>query len=341
MPADHASQRAARFSAKYWAFRVAAAVIPVMPLWISDPLARLAGLAVYAAAPGMRRKARANLARIPGLERPAMLERACRGAFQHLALNYVDFFRTRTVDARRVAAEYTVEHEELFHQALARGKGLIVVSAHLGNWEIALSRMSMFGIPVTIPAERVKPERLFELTRTLRARRCVRMVPVDRRESLREMLAALARNEIVLLAIDRDVTGTGVPVPLFGALAPIPTGGVLLARRSGATVLWASSWRVGRGHSVGAFAAIEPPVAEPDGATEARDDGQAALRRALRPQVKMIERKVAEHPEQWVAVFADIWPDHAGTGETASPDMRSGATAGRMQAHDVALADRS
>ncbi|HEV2236561.1 MAG TPA: hypothetical protein VGR57_07855 [Ktedonobacterales bacterium] len=339
MPANHASQQASRFSAKYWAFRVAAVVIPLVPLWISDPLARLAGLAIYAVAPGMRRKARANLARIPGLERPTVLERTCRQAFQHLALNYIDFFRTRTEDARRIEQEYTVLREELFHQALARGKGLIVVSAHLGNWEIAVSRMGMIGVPITIPAERLKPERLFALSCRLREHHGVRIVPVDRRDSLREMLAALARNEIVLMAIDRDVIGSGVAMSLFGAPAPIPTGGVLLARHSGATVLWASSWRVGRGRAVGGFEEIAP--SEPASATSELSDGQAALRRALRPQVDLIERFVTRHPEQWVAVFTDIWPEHAGAGEAASSAAPSNERDDTRGAHDVALADRS
>jgi KDO2-lipid IV(A) lauroyltransferase len=340
MQADRVTQPDSGFSAKYWAFRVAAAVIPAVPLWIADPLARLIGLVIYAAAPSMRRKARANLARIPTLVDAAALERACRGVFQTLALNYVDFFRMREEDNARIAAEYTVEREELFHQALARGKGLVIVTGHLGNWEMASARIGMFGIPITVPAERLEPERLFQLSCQLRTHHGFRLVPVDRKESLRKLYAALARNEIVLLAIDRDILGTGTPMRLFGELAPIPTGGVLLARRTGAAVLWASSWRVGRGRSAGAFEAIEAPTAEPDGARSARDAGQTALQRALRPQVDMIERKVSERPEQWAAALTDIWPAHAGSRPAQSQSGGSGAPDGARGEHDIALADR-
>jgi phosphatidylinositol dimannoside acyltransferase len=340
MQADRATQDDARFSAKYWAFRVAAAVLPVLPMWLVGPLARLAGLAVYAAAPEMRRKARANLARIPTLANPATLERACRQLFQHLALNYVDFFRMHRVDDAQVAAEFTIEREELLHQALARGKGLVIISAHLGNWEIAIARIGMFGIPVTIPAERLHPQRLYELSCRLRTHHGVRLVPVDRAESLREMYAALARNEVILLAIDRDVLGTGTVMSLFGDPAPIPTGGVLLARRTGAAVLWAGSWRTGRGRSAGAFETIPAPHEEPTEGGSAREAGASALRRALRPQVDMIERKVSEHPEQWLAAFADIWPEPAGTDQDESRRVPMGVAANATTKHESALADR-
>jgi phosphatidylinositol dimannoside acyltransferase len=308
MPADRITPQDTGFSAKYWAFRIAAAVIPAVPAAIADPLARLAGLALYVAATGMRSKARHNLARVPGLQDARRRETVCREAFQHLARNYVDYFRVRLADDARIKAEYTVLHEDLYREALARGKGLIIVTAHIGNWELALARIGLFGHPVTIPAERLNPEKLFQLSCQLRTHHGVHLVPVDRKESLREMYAALARNEIVLLAIDRDVLSTGVPMTLFGEQTTIPTGGALLARRTGASVLWASSWRVAGGRSIGAFEAVEMPTPEPEGTGRERDGGEAALQRALAPQVALIERKVSEHPEQWSAVFTDIWP---------------------------------
>jgi KDO2-lipid IV(A) lauroyltransferase len=325
MSADVATQRQTGFSAKYWAFRVAAVVVPAVPVQISAPLARLAGMVMYVASPGMRRRARHNLARIPGLQDAPAREGACRQAFQHLALNYLDFFRVRRADDAHVLAEYTVIHEELFHEAMARGKGLIIVSAHLGNWELALARIGLFGYPITIPAERLHPARVFELSCALRTHHGVRIVPVDRRESLREMQVALARNEIVLLAIDRDVLGTGVPMELFGEVTAIPTGGVLLARHTGAAVLWASSWRERDGRCAGAFESIAVPAAHNEGADDVPGGSRSAVRRELRPQVDMIERKVAAHPEQWVAVFTEIWPPDVSMEHRQTQSVERGA----------------
>jgi KDO2-lipid IV(A) lauroyltransferase len=325
MPADLVTGRQATFNIKYWAFRVAAVIVPAVPVRVSTPVARLAGLVMYLVSPGMRSRARHNLARIPGLGDVRARERTCRQAFQHLALNYLDLFRVRRADDAGIVAEYTVIHEELFQQAMARGKGLIIVTAHLGNLELALARIGLFGHPVIIPAERLQPERLFELSCALRTHHGVRVVPADRRESLRELQAALARNEIVLLAIDRDVLRTGVPMELFGEVTSIPTGGVLLARRTGASVLWASSWRVPGGRCMGGFESIEVPAVQEARSGDAREGSRAALRSVLRPQVDVIERKVAEHPEQWAAVFTEIWPQHVGMVSSQPRAAQSGA----------------
>src|SRR5690349_1460384 len=133
MSTDLDTGRQADFSVKYWAFRIAAVVVPAVPVQLSAPLARLAGLVLYVISPGMRSRARHNLARIPGLQDARACERACQQAFQHMTLNYLDFFRVRRADDAQVIADYTVIRAELFQQAMARGRGLIIVTAHLGN----------------------------------------------------------------------------------------------------------------------------------------------------------------------------------------------------------------
>jgi phosphatidylinositol dimannoside acyltransferase len=321
---------------KYQAFRLAAALIPRVPIRFADPVARCVGLALWAAMPKARRLVDANLSRIPGLEYAEPRRKVARGVFQHLALNYLDLFRVRRLTAAQILSGYPVDGEELFRAALARGRGVILLSAHLGNFDLAAARLGLYGVPVTLPLERIKPQRLFELICHLRTHHGIHVVPVDRKDSLRAMYAALQRGEVLSLTVDRDVLGTGIEVPMFGAPARIPTGAVLLARRSGATVLWASTWRDGRGRSRGAFLPVDltttddsVPAAEDDGTTRAtgRPRGQAALTQALRPVVALIEINVAAHPEQWMAALTQMWPDSAakeeGTPVTSPVDVRA------------------
>ena len=68
MRSENVTAHEAGFSAKYWAFHVAAVVVPLVPVWLSAPLARMAGLVMYVVSPAMRSKARHNLARVPGLQ---------------------------------------------------------------------------------------------------------------------------------------------------------------------------------------------------------------------------------------------------------------------------------
>jgi KDO2-lipid IV(A) lauroyltransferase len=330
---------------KYWAFRLAAATIPHVPVWLARPLAWLVGLAVWAIRPATRRRVGANLGHIPALAAdPARRHRAVRGVFGHLALNYLDLFRVHRLGPSQALAGWHIDGQEYFDAALAEGRGVIVVAAHLGNFEQAAARLAAMGAPVVLPVERLEPDRLFALVCALRTFHGIRPVPVDRPEGLRELLAALRRGEAVLLASDRDVLGTGIEVPFFGAPARLPTGPVLLARRSGAPVIGAFSWREGSGRSGGIFVPLDLTGAGPEGgeevasptgaatssanagmtsgtapATAGRQRGAAVQAHALGLVVRLLEERIAAHPEQWVAALAQIWCEpHGAQGSDAA-----------------------
>jgi lauroyl/myristoyl acyltransferase len=305
---------------KYWAFRLAAVVVPLLPPRVAEWVAQAVGLACWALLPAQRRQAETNLRHIPALAGDREQRRwAVRGVFRHLALNYLDFFRAHRLTTAAVTAGWEIRGQEVFDAAIARGRGVLVLSAHLGNFELAAARLGMMGYPILIPAERIKPEPLFQLAARLRSHHNVRFVPVDSANALRELLTALRGGQMVLLAADRDVLGTGVEVPLFGAPARLPTGPVLLARRSGATVIGAFSWREGSGRTGGVFVPLDlssATGAAEDEAGVASDPGGrprrgAAVARALEPVVRMLEEQIAAHPQQWVAAFAPIWCEPA------------------------------
>jgi lauroyl/myristoyl acyltransferase len=304
---------------KYWTFRIAALLVPWTPLSLARPIANLVGLALWALLPGARRRVDANLRHIPSLAADARARgRAVRGVFRHLTLNYLDFFRGHRLAPDAIVASLHIEGQDELEAALARGRGVILLGTHLGNFEQAASRLGVIGFPVTVPVERLKPERLFKLVCRLRGHHHLRMVPADSTEGLRAMYAALRRGEMVMLAGDRDVLGTGVTVPFFGAPARLPTGIPLVARRSGASVLGAFSWRERRGPARGVFVPIDLGVDCDDQRREGVGDGASgrrlrgeALQRALRPIVAALEVQIAAHPEQWVAALAPIWEDSA------------------------------
>lgn len=312
---------------KYWAYRIAAAVVPLIPLPIAQALAQAIGVCLWAVMPAARRRADFNLRHIPELAQDEDRRRwAVRGVFRHLALNYLDLFRAGRFSTSRVLADWTIENQELFTSALAQGRGVILISAHLGNFEYAAVRLASMGVPLILPAERLKPERLFALACALRGHHGIHVVPADSTEAVRDLFAALRRGEVVLLAVDRDVLGTGVEVPLFGAPVRLPIGGVLLAQRSGAPVLWAHGWRESNGRARGAFLPVDQPADQADEPvgdlhgvttrTRTRPRGKEALALALAPIAALLERQIAAHPEQWVAALTTMWQmpaaDHEG-----------------------------
>lgn len=297
---------------RYWAYRLAAAVVPRIPYAVSAPLAMAVGLGMWAASPAARQRVAANLARVPALAADSRARAAAvRGVFRHLALNYVDLFRAQHLPESRIQHDWQLDGGEHFDAALRAGRGVILITGHLGNFDYAAARLGIFGTPITIPVERLKPERLFDLACQLRTHHGVRAVPADSREGLRALFAALRRGEAVLLTVDRDVVGSGVTLPLFGAPARLPTGAALLAQRSGAPLLWASGWREGLRRSHGAFTPLAIPPDAPSGAPSAESPGPArrAITSLLVPIARELEHQIAAHPEQWVAALTRIWSD--------------------------------
>jgi lauroyl/myristoyl acyltransferase len=319
---------------KYWLFRIAAWLVPLVPMWIARPLAQLAGTLAWATAPDMRRRVERNLRHIPALmEDPAALHRAAQGVFQAASLNYLDFFRGAHLTDAQIFAGWTVDREDEIDRAMAQGKGLVILTAHLGNFEHGASRLGAKGYQVVAPAERMRPERVFELFCRLREHHNLRLLPADSRETLRDLVNALKANHIVIIVSDRYVTGSSIEVPFFGEPARLPTSAIALAQRAGAPVQAVFSWRTGPDTARGLVVPLkldaggEPPTSTASTATAApaRARNTEAIAHAMRTFVAELENVVAAHPEQWVSALMPIWDareEHTSIGslaDTAEP----------------------
>lgn len=312
--------------ARYWTFRVAAAIIPRIPYALARPAAVGLGWLLWLLAGGARRRVEGNLAHVPRLAAcPSARRGAARGVFVTMALNYLDFFRGARLTDEQIIAGWTVINQEAFDAAMAQGRGVVVIGGHFGNFELAASRLGAIGRKLIIPVERMRPEALFRLFCALREHHGLRTVPADSRESVRELLDALKRNEAVLFLADRYVNGGSVEVSLFGVPARLPTAPMALALRSGAPVFAAYSWRTGPGRQTGVFIPLDVSAAQgtsgaaatttgAEGGQRARAArGAEATTRAIRVFVDELERHVAAHPDQWVAALAPIWQEDQGS----------------------------
>jgi KDO2-lipid IV(A) lauroyltransferase len=297
---------------KLRAFRLAGAIVPFIPMWLAYPGARFIGMVIWAFSGPLRRRVERNLRHVPSLvSDPVALHRATRGVFEHMVLNYLDFLRGPHLTEKEVLAGWTTEGEELITEAIERGNGLIVVSAHFGNFEYGASRLGAIGYRMATPVERVQPEALYQWFRKTREHHNMRLFPADSRETLREMMNALKRNELVLIAADRYIIGSSIETPFFGEPARLPTSPFALALKTGAPIMASFSWRLGRGRSHGVAIPLdiqpESKNSESDGSAATRARSEEATARAVGKYVEQLERLITMYPEQWVSTLASIW----------------------------------
>lgn len=176
-----------------------------------------------------------------------------------------------------------------FQRALAGGRGLLIVTAHFGSWELLGEAVTRQGLPLNAVVRSLKGAFNAEVVAG-RLRAGMRLLP--QRNALRAALAVLRRNEVVTVLLDQAVGGKhALFVPFFGRPAATTPLVSMAAMRSGAPVLVSVGTRVGNGFRL----RVEGPFPVPSTGDRARDlwTHTAALTAA-------IERLVRESPDQWL-----------------------------------------
>src|SRR5439155_26160433 len=144
--------------------------------------------------------------------------------------------------------------------------------------------------PVSFFAEELEPRALFEWYRDTRARLGISVLTLDH-GGIRKVLEALRDQEMVITAIDRDITGTGHVMPFFGKPAPIPLGPAAIALRLGAPLLPVCVYRL----PDDTYMAEGTPLIY----AESTGDSRADQVRATQELLPQIEGFIRQHPEQW------------------------------------------
>ena len=210
--------------------------------------------------------------------------------FRNHAKAYADLMmlpRTR-VSAMRPLLQ--VKGMENLEAARALGKGVMAVSCHMGSYEIVSAIWAATLSPVSFFAEELEPRALFEWYRDTRARLGISVLTLTV-AGIRKVTQALHENEMVITAIDRDITGTGHLMPFFGRPAPIPLGTAAIALRLGTPLLPVCVYRLPDDSYMA--------EAAPHVIAESSGDRKADEIRVTQELLRHIEGFIRKHPEQW------------------------------------------
>jgi phosphatidylinositol dimannoside acyltransferase len=265
-----------------------------LPEPVAYGLGRAGGRAFYRLDAGRRQALRANLRHVLGRAvTPAELEAVVRRGFATYGRYWVEAFRLEDLPAAEIRRRLTLEGREHLDAAVAAGRGTIFASPHLGNWDAGGAWLAASGYPATAVVERLRPAELYERFAAYRRALGLELLPLDDgSETMRGVLRALRAGRVVALVCDRDLTGGGLPVRLFGAATVMPGGPASLALRTGATLLPCAVYqdrRRGHWHAV-----IRPPL-RPEPSGDSRADVQALTQRLA----DEFERLIARAPDQW------------------------------------------
>jgi KDO2-lipid IV(A) lauroyltransferase len=280
--------------------RLILGIIPRVPRRIVPAIGIVTTAICLACMRQERRAAARNLRRILGAGGPRLWRGVWRQfyAFSRFMVSYCDLPHL-TPGGLRDRLAGLPDGETRLRQALDGGRGAVVLTAHIGNWEAGVRLLAICGAPVNVV---MRPDRASAAERWLMRRRASRGIRVLRvgvgPADLLPLRAALARNEVVAMQGDRVAGERSIPIDLFGAPFPLPAGPFLLAYLCDAPLLPAFvvqegwwRWRC----------EIGLPVRFPR--TDNRDGDIAA---GAAQYAAALEDVVRRHPDQWFN-FYDLW----------------------------------
>jgi KDO2-lipid IV(A) lauroyltransferase len=238
-------------------------------------------------------------------ESPEQLARRAMSNFGAYIADYflLPFLSRRSID-RWVTAREGMEHLDA---ALARGQGVILLTCHLGLWELGAVYLHYGGYrPHIVGLVDSAHEGITEFRDWMRTRHHVGVVNRDGVHlAALEIQRLLGEGKIVALLGDRLIGEKGTEVEFFGRRVAFPTGPFRLARSTGAAVLPCFVVREGRGYR----AAIEPPIPL---ASDAKSHGEA-LQEATQEVARQFEKWIYRYLDQWY-VFSPFWEPTEGFG---------------------------
>lgn len=267
-----------------------------IPLRLGQSLGRALGSFAFRVVRRERRKALANLTIAFPEWSDAQRRDTVRAMFRHFGMSLFELVWFPNMDVAERDRRTVIEGAEPLLALLDAGRGVVVFTAHCGNWEWMSYSVGLFGRPTAVlQRERDAPEMNRFITE-LRARSGVRTIDRGSGGSGRELILALRRGGILAFLIDQNLRTDSVRIPFFGKPALTPIGPAKLAIRTESVVVDILVERLPDGrHRLRIGTPLECR----------RDDDPVELTTRM---TRIIEEQIRRVPEQWVWMH-DRWRD--------------------------------
>lgn len=244
---------------------------------------------------------RANLRQVVGPEvSEAGLDDLAERAIYHAGCTYYDMFRERRDSLRRynIVLRASPETWEAVKNALRDRRGVIIVTAHMSNFDLAAQWVAAQGVEMQA-LSLAQPDLGSRVVNEIRRRRGIIVTPVGM-DSLRAALKRLQNGGVIATGVDRPVSDHDEPLPFFGKPARLPTGHIRLALQTNARIIVACCIQ----EPSGRYAIVMSPPLE----MERTYDRQRDIRHNALRVLALLEEMIRLAPDQWL-MFVPVWPD--------------------------------
>lgn len=225
----------------------------------------------------------------------AEIDRIASACIENFGATLLDFLESSELSREEILSRIRLSSEEHLAEARARGKGVFLLSAHFGSWEIGAVRVGLLGEPIASvvrPLDNPFLEEELSRRRTRFGNRLIR-----KRDAAREILRAMRRNETVAILVDQNVLAEeAIFVPFFGRPAATTPSLALLQRKTGAAVVPVFTWPEGSGRYRVEFE--KPILAEDFDSPEA--DRNERIWRATARYMAVTEDAIRKNPAAWL-----------------------------------------
>ncbi len=276
----------------YFLYRIGIFISLVLPLKITYGIADIFGSLYYLLARRDRKIVANNIKVVLNqTDDKRKIRHTSRMVFRSFARYLVEFFRTPKIDLRYVEKYIEIQGKEKLDKALSLGRGVLLVSAHLGNWELGAMVLSMLGYPVNVVAWTHRNRLINDFFIQQRQSKGVKIIPLG--AAVRKAFSVLKNNETVAFLGDIDYANPkmGVTVKFFGRDTIMPKGPAAFSLKAGSPIVPLFLLRE-KGNRF-KFIFEEPIIYK---ATENREDDLTGLTQTL---TKTIESYVARNAGQW------------------------------------------
>jgi KDO2-lipid IV(A) lauroyltransferase len=268
-----------------WLIRLFALVVPYR---IGVSAGGVLGYISYYLLPKERKRAIAHLTLVYEERGRSWIRSLARRCFVHLGKCLLEVMLMKP---GRLAGVVEIRGEECLREALGRGKGVVWVTGHIGNWELMADAIAQ-KYPVSVIAAPIEPEQLNDMIVGLRARMGVKTIVRTRPGASKELIRAFRENLVLGILIDQDTDVESTFVDFMGRPARTPTAAASMAIKFGAPVVFGAIKRgIGDRHTI----VIEGPL---DITITGDKEKDVIANTAM--LTKKIEDCIRMDPEQWV-----------------------------------------